>query len=291
MELCTHYLIVEQVPKTPSRLAPTIVSNDCMAGETRAVSNIRTIDAAAAPTAPSALAEAFYADALRELSRFGLPFLLGGTYALSVYTGITRATKDLDIVCKPSDYPRILERFKNLGYAIQIEDERWVAKVFRGEHFFDVIFASWQGGMPVTDQWFEQAPRVEVFGIAVRVIAPTELIWSKAFVQLRHRYDGADIVHLMLKQHDRIDWRRLLAYMDLQWEVLLVHLLNFRWAYPSEREHVPRWLMDELIGRLERQLDLPPPRVKICRGRMLSQIDYESAVKDWGFADVGEESE
>jgi hypothetical protein len=99
----------------------------------------------------------------------------------------------------------------------------------------------------------------------VRVIAPTELIWSKAFVQLRHRYDGADIVHLILKQHDRIDWRRLLGYMDLHWEVLLVHLINFRWAYPSEH-------MDELLGRLERQLDLPPPRVKICRGRMLSQM-------------------
>jgi hypothetical protein len=104
-------------------------------------------------------------------------------------------------------------------------------------------------------------------------------------------YDGADIVHLILKQHERIDWRRLLGYMDLHWEVLLVHLLNFRWAYPSEREHVPRWLMDELLGRLERQLDLPSPRVKICRGRMLSRIDYESAVKEWGFADVGEESE
>jgi hypothetical protein len=49
--------------------------------------------------------------------------------------------------------------------------------------------------------------------------------------------------------------------------------------------------MDELTGRLERQLELPAPRVKICRGRMFSQIDYEQAVKDWGFADVDEGSE
>src|SRR5207247_2345981 len=98
-----------------------------------------------------------------------LPFLLGGTYALSVYTGITRATKDLDILCKPSDYPRILERFKSLGYPIEIEDERWIAKVFRGEHFFDLIFASWRGGLPVSDKWFEHAPCVEMFGIPVRV--------------------------------------------------------------------------------------------------------------------------
>src|SRR6266487_4962667 len=120
-----------------------------MAGETRAVTKaIHTIDAAAEPTAPSALAEAFYAEALRELSKLGLPFLLAGTYALSAYTGITRATKDLDILCKPSDYPRILDRFKSLGYAIEVEDERWIAKIFRSEHFFDVIFASWHGVMP-----------------------------------------------------------------------------------------------------------------------------------------------
>jgi hypothetical protein len=281
------------VPKAPPPVPNhCILSNGFMAGDTQAVTKtIHTIDAAAEPAAPSALAEAFYAEAVQELSKLGLPFLLAGTYAFSAYTGITRATKDLDILCKPSDYPRILDRFKTLGYAIEIEDERWLAKIFRGEYFFDVIFASLHGVMPVSDQWFEHALRVEVFGTPVHVIAPTELIWSKAFVQLRHRYDGADIVHLILKQHDRIDWRRLLGYMDLHWEVLLVHVLNFRWAYPSEREQVPRWLMDELLGRLEQQLDLPPPRVKICHGRMLSPIDYEWAIKEWGFTDVSEGNE
>src|SRR5262249_16056558 len=89
-------------------------------------------------------------------------------------------------------------------------------------------------------------------------------------------------------QAARIDWRRFLDYMALHWEVLLVHLLNFRWAYPSERDHVPRWLMDELLGRLKRQLDLPPPRVKICRGRIFSPIDYEPAVREGGFGGIGE---
>jgi hypothetical protein len=260
-----------------------------MAGETGTASKaLEAIDAAAAPTAPSATAEAFYAEALHELTALGVPFLLAGTYALSAYTGIGRATKDLDILCKPSDYPRILTHFRSSGYTIEVEDERWIGKVFQGEHFFDVIFASWHGLEPVTDAWFENTPSIKVLGTCVRVVAPTELIWSKAFVQLRHRYDGADIVHLILRQHDRIDWKRLLTYMDLHWEVLLAHLLNFRWAYPSERQHVPRWLMDELLGRLKRQLDLPPARVKTCRGRLFSQIDYATAVKEWGFVDVEE---
>src|SRR5437899_9404630 len=100
-----------------------------MAGEIRPViKSADMIDAAAEPSAPSAQAEAFYAEALHELSKLGVPFLLAGTYALSAYTGIARATKDLDILCRPSDYPRILNHFKSLGYVIEIEDERWLGK-------------------------------------------------------------------------------------------------------------------------------------------------------------------
>jgi hypothetical protein len=58
---------------------PDHFADDFMAGDNRAVSKIRTIHAAAEPTAPSALVGAFYEDALRELSKLGLPFLLGGT--------------------------------------------------------------------------------------------------------------------------------------------------------------------------------------------------------------------
>ena len=252
---------------------------------------IRTINAQAEPTLKSPEAEAFYGEALRELTRLNLPFLLAGTYAVSAYTGITRTTKDLDIFCKAGDYPRILSHFQNLGHAVEIEDERWLGKVFKGTHFFDIIFASSNGTMPVGDPWFEDARQIEVFGTPVRIVGPTELVWSKSFIKLRHRYDGADVMHVILKQHDQIDWRRLLAYMELHWEVLLAQLISFRWIYPTERDHVPRWLMDELLERLHKQLELPPPQMKVCRGRMFSRIDYEIDVKEWGFADVGGEGE
>jgi hypothetical protein len=251
----------------------------------------KVADRTARPTAPSAQAEAFYEEALRELARLDVPFLVGGTYALSAYTGISRATKDMDILCTRGDYPRILNHFRAGAYIVAIEDDRWLAKVFKGENFFDVIFASYHGIVPIDERWFEHAPWMEVLGVSVRVIAPTELIWSKAFVQMRHRYDGADIVHLILKQHVRVDWPRLLSYMDPHWEIFLAHLLNFRWAYPSERDHVPRWLMWELLERLRRQLDEPAPSAAICRGPLLSQLDYEAAVKEWGFTDATEAEE
>jgi hypothetical protein len=252
---------------------------------------VPSIEAAAEPILKDPTAEGFYVDALRELAALNIPFLLAGTYALSAYTGITRETKDLDIFCKAGDYPRILAHFKSTGHAISVEDERWLGKVHKGKHFFDVIFASSNGTMPVSDAWFEHARQIEVFGTPVRIVGPTELVWSKCFIQLRHRYDGADVAHTILKAHDQIDWQRLLAYMEVHWEVLLMHLLNFRWIYPSERDHVPRWVMDELLDRLGAQLQMPPPDMKVCRGRMFSRVDYEIDVKEWGFADVGGEGE
>ena len=99
------------------------------------------------------------------------------------------------------------------------------------------------------------------------------------------------MAHTILKAHDQIDWQRLLAYMEVHWEVLLMHLLNFRWIYPSERDHVPRWVMDELRDRLTAQLEMPPPDMKVCRGRMFSRVDYEIDVKEWGFGDVGGEGQ
>jgi hypothetical protein len=244
-------------------------------------------DVGARPIA-SAKAERFYAYALKELAGLGVPFLLAGTYALSAYTGVTRATKDMDIVCKPEDCAAILAHFSAQGRKVEIEDPRWLAKVFDGDDFFDVIFASRLGAFPVTDQWFDRAPSVEVFGTAVRLVPPAELLWSKAFIQLRHRYDGADIVNLILKRNEDIDWRRLLACMDSSWEVLLMHLVSFRWVYPSERDRVPRWLMEELVGRLASQLDQPAPAERVCRGRMLSEVDYRTAITAWGFADACE---
>src|SRR5215203_4918458 len=134
---------------------------------------VRTFAAKAEPSLMSPGAEAFYAEALRELTKLGLPFLLAGTYALSAYTGITRPTKDLDVFCKAGDYTRVLSHFKGLGFSIEIEDDRWLGKVFKGQYFFDVIFASSNGTMPIGDPWFEHARQIEVFGTPVRIVGPT----------------------------------------------------------------------------------------------------------------------
>jgi hypothetical protein len=112
------------------------------------------------------------------------------------------------------------------------------------------------------------------------------LIRSKVFIQSRERFDGADIAHLILLRHSEINWERLLSAMEQYWEVLLVHLLNFRFIYPSEREKIPSWLLKELLSRLHHQFELPTAQMKVCRGRMFSVSDYTVDVTNLGCADV-----
>ncbi len=231
-------------------------------------------------------AEEFYAECLKILNKSQIPFMLGGTFAVRVYTGIERQTKDMDIFARPGDYPKILNLFAEKGYKTAVEDERWLAKVFQKQLYFDVIFNLQNAQTHVTEDWFKKSVEGEIFGLKVRVLPPTELIYAKAFVQDRLKYDGSDIVHLILLKHKEIDWKRLLSYMDQYWEVLFVHVLNFRFVYPSEREVIPKWLLDELVGRMQNQINVPTPRNRICRGRLFSPQDYYIDVSKWGFGDV-----
>jgi hypothetical protein len=216
---------------------------------------------------PPPAAEDFYSQCIRMLAASDIPFLLSGTYALACYTGISRPTKDVDVFAKAGDALKILAYFKGHGFDVQVVDERWLARIVRGELFMDVIFNMPTASIHVTDDWFDRAPRAQLF-------------------EDRYRYDGADVAHMILKRHEEIDWHQLLKHMELYWEVLLMALLNFRFIYPSERDHVPRWLIDELLERLNAQLDMPTPERKVCRGRIFSPRDYLIDVSQWGYSEA-----
>lgn len=243
------------------------------------------------PTAVTRGQASFYGRLLKMLKRTRIPFRVGGTFALNQYLRLRRPTKDLDVFVKPSDFPRLLRACAEAGFRTEIEDERWIAKIFHGNQYCDVVFGSANMAAPVTSEWFKECHPAVIFNVRVKLLPPTEMIWSKVFILDRVKYDGNDVAHLILHTYDRIRWRRLLSYMDQHWEVLLVHLLLFRYIYPSQRHCVPRWLMDELLGRLGTQMKLPAPRTKVCRGRIFSRADYRIDVEEWGFADlVGEDA-
>jgi Nucleotidyl transferase of unknown function (DUF2204) len=231
-------------------------------------------------------AHAFYAEVLKILKESKFTFMVGGGFAVVAYTGLHRPTKDIDFFVKAGDYPKILNKFTSLGFKTQVDDERWIAKIFKGKLYVDLIFGSSNLIAPVTDDWFKDSQTAKVCNYEVKIPSVTDLIWSKVFIQNRERYDGADIAHLILMKNQEINWERLLCSMEQYWEVLLIHLLNFRFIYPSEREKIPSWLLRELLSRLQHQFELPTPKMKVCRGRMFSVADYATDVMELGFADV-----
>ena len=61
-----------------------------------------------------------------------------------------------------------------------------------------------------------------------------EMIWSKAFLMERERFDGADVLHLVRARQKEINWPRLLSRFGEHWRVLLSHLVLFPYVYPND---------------------------------------------------------
>ena len=229
-------------------------------------------------------AHAFYRQALDILNESGIPYMLGGAFAFFHYTGIYRDTKDLDIFCKPSDYPRILKLFASKGYQTDLYDVRWLCKVYKGEYFIDIIFDTVNNICRVDDSWFERAVSARFVGADVLLLPPEELVWCKIYVQNRERYDAADVNHVLLKTAGQFNWKHLLFRMDPHWHILLSQLLQFQFVYPSDHLNVvPKWLFDELMRRAAEQYDLPPAFERVCRGPMIDQTQYETDIKEWNY--------
>jgi len=172
------------------------------------------------------------------------------------------------------------------GYQTEISFSHWLGKVFSGNFFVDLIFSSGNGICRVDDIWFEHALPAEVLGMPVRLCPPEEMIWSKAFVMERERYDGADIAHILRACGERMDWQRLLRRFEAHWRVLLSYLILFGYIYPSDHSLIPEWVMQELLERLQSEKGNPLSRNRVCRGTLLSRIQYREDIELWGYQDA-----
>ena len=228
---------------------------------------------------------AYYCHALTVLERAGVPFLVGGAYAFEQYTGIARHTKDLDVFVRRRDLDAVLKAFAEDGFETELLFPHWLAKAFCGEDFVDIIFSSGNGVADVDDEWLEHAGEREVFGMRVKLCPPEEMIWQKAFIMERERYDGADVAHLIRARSDQLDWARLLRRFGDDWRVLFVHLVLFGFIYPAERSKIPASVIEELTRRLDAE-SAADSAERICQGTLLSRAQYLVDVNRWGYEDA-----
>lgn len=230
----------------------------------------------------------FYARALETLDRSGVPFLLGGAYALTQYTGIVRHTKDLDVFMLREHVDEALDALAATGLDTERSFPHWLAKAKLGDRFIDLIYGSGNGVALVDHEWFEHAHAGVTVGRPVLLIPPEEMIWSKAWVQERERYDGADIMHLLRATAQRLDWERLLRRFGPRWRVLYSFTVLFGFVYPGLRHHIPPWVVRELTERLQAESAAPALNgdQSLCQGTLLSREQYVVDIAEWGHEDA-----
>jgi hypothetical protein len=229
---------------------------------------------------------AFYRRALRALTDAKVPFLVGGAFAHACFTGIRRVTKDLDLFIRREDYERVADLMRAQGWQAELTYPHWLAKVFAGQDFIDLIFNSGNGVTPVDERWFRDNRRAEVLGVPVRIANLEDGLLSKSFIMERERYDGADVAHSLQANAEQIDWPGLLERFGPHWRVLLAHLTLFGYIYPGERHRLPRWVMDKLIARLVEETRQPPAEdPHVCAGTLLSREQYLHDVEQLGYVD------
>ena len=228
----------------------------------------------------------FYRDVLTSLDRANVPALVGGAFAFSHYTGIQRPTKDFDLFVRREHIERALETLASEGFHTELTFPHWLGKARSDEFLVDLIFGSGNGVAPVDDIWFDHAVEAEAVGVPVWICPAEELLWSKAFVMERERYDGADVIHIFRTCGSRLDWTRLIDRFADYWRILLLNLVLYGFVYPGEESPAPRWVMDALMARLGDELGESSTGERICQGTLISREQYLTDILEWGYADA-----
>jgi hypothetical protein len=233
----------------------------------------------------------FYRAVLEGLIERDVPFLIGGAYAMAHHGGIERHTRDLDLFVLRETLPAIEDAARELGYEAREFSPHWLWKITTDAGYVDLIWSSGNAAAPVDRRWFDHSVASRVFDVPVRLIPAEEMIWSKAYIQERERFDGADIAHILLESAERLDWARLVERFGPHWRVLLGHLVSFGFIYPSERHRLPPFVIRELISRLQDETapaEAPPRDGEdgVCGGTLLSRSQYLIDVRERGWRDA-----
>lgn len=229
---------------------------------------------------------AFYRRAMADLGAAGVPYLVGGAFALRRHGGVDRFTKDFDVFIRPSDVERALAALEVAADRTEVTAPHWLAKAFRDDLFVDLIWSSGNGVATVDDGWFEHAVPDEVLGVPTLLVPAEEMIWQKAYIMERERFDGADVLHIIHERAEDLDWERLMRRFGEHWHVLFAHLVLFGFAYPTERQRLPARVMGELIGRLGRELSQQHDGDRLTQATLLSRYQYVADVAPGGYKDA-----
>ncbi len=216
-----------------------------------------------------------YRDAITAVRTTGLPFMLGGGFALAAYTGRWRNTKDIDFYVLPDQRPKFIDAITKVGFSDYYDqfpyDRGWIYRGFRDGTIVDLIWAMANRRSQAEPSWFEHGTCLDVRKEPLKVIAAEELLWCKMFVLQRDHSDWPDVLNLLYAVGPNLNWQRVLENVGDELPLLRALLTIFAWLCPIRAAQLP--------ASLKRRLNLAPTaRVSVheedCRIRLLDSRDW-----------------
>jgi hypothetical protein len=195
-----------------------------------------------------------YRDAIAAVRTTGLPFMLGGGFALAAYTGRWRNTKDIDFYVLPHQRQKFIDAITNARFVDYYDqmpyDRGWIYRGFRDGTIVDLIWAMANRRAEAQPSWFEHGTCLDVRDEPLKVIAAEELLWCKLYVMQRDHSDWPDVLNLIYAVGPDLDWERVLANVGNDLPVLRALLTIFGWLCPNRAAELP--------AALQRRLNLAP---------------------------------
>lgn len=142
------------------------------------------------------------------VTRAGIPFALGGSYALWVH-GAPEPTHDADLVLMPEHADDARRALAEAGFAVENVPEEWLFKAHSGSATIDVLHRL--NGVPVRVETIATADRQQVLAVTMPVLAATDVMITSLRAMDEHYCDFATLLPGIRAVREQLDWERLAA--------------------------------------------------------------------------------
>jgi len=137
-----------------------------------------------------------------------IPYALAGSMACWALGG-PPSRHDVDLAIRQSDADPALEALEAAGFTPERPPEGWLVKAWAEDVLVDLIWHPM--GLQVTDKVLQAARTVNVDGMELRALAPTDVLTSKLLALNEGHLDFEGLLAIVRGVREQVDWDVLRA--------------------------------------------------------------------------------
>lgn len=140
------------------------------------------------------------------LREAGIPFALAGSWACWALGG-PPSRHDVDLALCHADAERALAALAEAGFVVERPPEDWLDKAWLDDILVDLIWAP--TGLEVTEDVLRAARPVNIDGMLVPALTPTDVLTSKLLALNEGHLDFEGLLAIVRGVREQVDWPEL----------------------------------------------------------------------------------